>query len=223
MAKILLIEDTVSLAEAVIDWLENEQHVVECADTGAEAISRLRFYRYDLLIIDWGLPDMPGIEICRTLRKDGNTVPIIMLTAKRTIDDKETGLDSGADDYLTKPVEMRELSARIRALLRRPKQQCRPVLEVGNLHLDAGAHRITKDGQEVHLGPKEFAMLEVFMRHPGQVFTLEHFLETIWSDDEDASADSVRKSLSRLRLKINSKDKDGPLKTLVGVGYKLDE
>jgi DNA-binding response OmpR family regulator len=222
MPKILVVEDTVSLMDLIQGWLEAEHYVVETVDNGVEAMNRMRFYTYDVIVIDWGLPGMTGIEICKALRAAGNTVPVLMLTAKKSIDDKEVGFESGVDDYLTKPFEMRELSARIKALLRRPRQVHRSVLNVGGLMLEPDTHKVTMDGQNVQLLPKEFTLLEFFMRNPGQVFSLEAILDRLWSADQEASAESVRKHVTRLRAKITGPDGQSILKNVHGVGYKLE-
>ncbi|HEY9791950.1 MAG TPA: response regulator transcription factor [Candidatus Obscuribacterales bacterium] len=222
MAKILLVEDTATLAELICSWLESEQHIVESVDTGSEALSRVRFYPYDIIVIDWGLPDVSGIEVCKTLRKEGKTLPILMLTAKKSIDEKETGFHSGVDDYLTKPFELRELSARIGALLRRQKSIESLILKTGNLELNPQSHKVTRAGQEIHLQPKEFSLLEFFMRHRGQVFSLEAILERLWSADDDASVESVRKHISRLRAKLQDAGDSPALRNVHGVGYKLE-
>jgi DNA-binding response OmpR family regulator len=206
MAKILLVEDTASLAELVRGWLESEQHIVESVDNGSEALSRVRFYPYDIIVIDWGLPDISGVEVCKTLRKEGKMLPILMLTAKKGIDEKETGFQSGVDDYLTKPFELRELSARIGALLRRQGGMESLSLKVGYLEMDPQSHKVTRAGHEIHLQPKEFTLLEFFMRRTGQVFSLEAILERLWSADDDASVESVRKHISRLRANCRTQE-----------------
>lgn len=223
MAKILVVEDTPSLSEVICSWLEGERHLVECVDNGTEALDRLRFYHYDVILLDWGLPDMAGVEVCRSVRQAGNKVPILMLTAKKDISDKEFGLDSGADDYLTKPFDMREMSARVRALLRRPGQIQGSLLKAGDLELEPESHKVTKNGQELHLQPKEFALLEFFMRHQGQTFSLEAILDRLWSSDADANTESVRKHITRLRAKIHNESDAVLLKNIHGVGYKLEE
>jgi len=222
MAKILLVEDTASLSDLVRGWLEGEQHIVECVDRGSEALSRMKFYPYDLLIIDWGLPDLSGIEVCRTLRANNQTLPILMLTAKKTIDDKETGFVSGVDDYLTKPFELRELSMRVAALLRRPSQLVASTLKIGDLELDVESHTVKRNGSDVRLQPKEFRLLEFFMRHKGQVFSAEAILERLWSADTEASVESVRKHISRLRAKLDEHGDFEHLQNIHGVGYKFD-
>src|SRR5258706_1536641 len=143
MPKILIVEDNTELADNVREWLLGEQYVVDCCADGVEALAYLDAYEYDAVVLDWTLPKMSGIEVCKQYRAQGGTTPVIMLTGRRTVDDKESGLDAGADDYLTKPFEVRELSARIRALLRRAAKVSGNVLKAGNLELDKEKHRVS--------------------------------------------------------------------------------
>ena len=167
MVKILVVEDDLALATTIRDTLSNEQYKVETSHSGEEADGLLSSFDYDLVILDWELPEMSGVSICQRFRARGGTTPILMLTGKSTADDKESGLDSGADDYLTKPFEVRELNARIRALLRRPTQFQGQKLRWGNLELDTNTHRVVLNGKDIALQPLEFTVLEFFMRHPG--------------------------------------------------------
>ena len=223
MAKILLVEDSTALAELVQAWLEAEHHIVESTAFGADALQRIRFHHYDVIVLDWGLPDLSGIEICKQLRHAGHKTPILMLTAKKSIDEKELGFDSGADDYLTKPFEKRELSARIKALLRRPAMAHTGVLRVGDVELDQNAHTVSAQGQQIHLKPKEFALLELLMRNSGQVLTLEMIIERVWSADAEISTESVRKHISRLRAKLQDKDGGSIIRNVLGAGYKVED
>jgi DNA-binding response OmpR family regulator len=170
------------------------------------------------------LPGMTGTAILKDFRSRGGASPVLMLTAKSSIEEKETGLDAGADDYLTKPFDARELLARIRALLRRPQAvSAAKEMHVGNLALDAKSARVYKDGQELKLLPKEFSLLELFMRYPDQVFSSEALLERVWSADSAASFDTVRTYIKTLRKKIDDPGADSSLiRTVHGVGYCLD-
>ncbi len=222
MAKILIVEDDINLCNQVVAWLANEMHTVEAVHDGKEGSQRLRLYDYELAILDWQLPEMSGIEVCRAFRAEGGSIPILMLTGKTTIESKETGLDSGADDYLTKPFHMKELSARIRALLRRPHAISSNVLEVRGLALDTVQKRLKKNGEEIQLSPKEFALIEYFMRHPDQIFSQEALLEKVWSSESDATILSVYTTVKTLRKKIAAKDEPQILSTIHGMGYRLD-
>lgn len=222
MAKILFAEDEKALADVVIDWLSSQQFMVDHVDNGKEAYERLKFYQYDAAVLDWNMPGMEGIDVCKSYRASGGSIPILMLTGKREIDDKEAGLDAGADDYLTKPFHMKELSARIRALLRRPGGVVSKQLKARDITLDPEQHKVTKGGVEVNLLPKEFALLEFLLRHPAQVFTAEALIERVWPTDSDSSSGAIRTYVNRLRAKIDTKDEPSIITTVHGIGYRLD-
>lgn len=221
MAKILIVEDDEDLCERLCDWLSFEQHTVEVLINGNDAEERLRFFIYDLIVLDWDLPGLTGLEICRNFRTRGGTTPIIMLTGKTTLVEKETGLDSGADDYLTKPFHLKELSARIRALLRRPPQISSTILKMKDLEVDLTSRRVNKNGQELNLLPKEFALLEFFLRHPNEVFSPDALLERIWHSASDSSIESVYTYIKTLRKKISPESPTSYIKTVHGIGYRL--
>lgn len=223
MAKILLVEDEPDISVIISEWLKNEHHVVELVETGDDALDRLKFYKFDIVILDWMLPGLSGIEVCKAYRAAGGMTPILLLTAKKHVDEKEQGLDAGADDYLTKPFEMKELSARIRALLRRPSAFSGSVLQVGDLQLEPNTFKVTRNGAEISLLPKEFALLEFMMRHPNQVFSAEALLDRVWSSDSEASPETIRTYIKRLRKKIDIEGQPSILSTVHGVGYKLDQ
>lgn len=222
MAKILVVEDEDELADIVQEWLTGEHHVVDRIANGSEALERLRFYKYDVLVLDWNLPGMAGVDICRQFRNNGGTTPILMLTGKGEIDDKEKGLDAGADDYLTKPFHPKELSARVRALLRRPQEVMTPVLKAGDLELDPQKLKVFKGGQEVHMLKREFTLLEFLMRHPNQVFSAEALLDRVWSAESDSSPDTVRVHITKLRSKIDSEGAPSYIKTFHRIGYSFE-
>lgn len=221
MAKILIVEDDLDLRAIVEDWLKHEHHVVECASRGNEAVELLNIYPYDLIILDWELPELNGIQILRQFRNRGGRTPVLMLTGKGALDEKETGLDSGADDYLTKPFHMKELSARIRALLRRPAEPGETLITVGDLSLNPTTFAVTRGGAQIKLLPKEFALLEFLMRHPDQVFSAEALLDRVWRSDSDAAPETVRTCIKRLRKKLDSESEESLIQTLHGIGYKL--
>ncbi|MBX9947767.1 MAG: response regulator transcription factor [Candidatus Obscuribacterales bacterium] len=222
MAKILLVEDDLEVCEVVSDWLTDEHYTIDVVNSGSEAIERLRFDKYDVLIFDWQLPDLTGIEICKRFRSKGGNTPVLMLTGKAEITDKETGLDAGADDYLTKPFHPRELSARVRALLRRSGELKPNVLTCGDIELDPQAFKVTKGGKEITLLPKEFALLEFFLRHPNQVFSPEALLDRVWSAESEASPDTIRVHITKLRGKIETEGQPSPIKTIHRQGYKWE-
>lgn len=222
MAKILVVEDDAELSFTIENWLTLEDHVVETVSDGSEAVDRLKYYKYDLLVLDWGLPGLSGLEILNRYRSVGGAIPVLMLTGKDAIQDKEAGLDAGADDYLTKPFHVKELSARIRALLRRPQTIPANLIKAGELTIDPRAHQVFKGDDEVHLHPKEFAILEFLVRHPGQVFSPEALMDHVWSSYSDASPTNIRAYIAKLRSKIDTDGKPSLISTVHGVGYKYE-
>jgi DNA-binding response OmpR family regulator len=223
MAKILFVEDDRELAGAVSEWLAGEGYEVEQAYDGLVGWEFLRQYSYDVVILDCHLPSLSGPEICARHRAGGGTVPVIMLTAKIQIVDKIEGFQSGADDYLTKPFHLKELSSRLKALLRRPSTMVVNVIKNGYLELDLVKHRFTKAGVEVHLQPRDFELLEFLLRHLGHVFSTEALLQRIWGSDIEASSDAVRTAVKRLRQKIDISDDPSQsiIENFPRIGYRL--
>ncbi len=221
MSRILLLEDDPLVSQLVSDWLTDENHVIDAVSGGADALELFRQHSYDLLILDWEVPEVSGLEIMLSLRKDGNSVPILMLTGRTRIEDKEAGFGSGADDYLTKPFELRELSLRLKALLRRPGVLQSKILTAGDLTLDPDQRLATYKGVPCTLLPREYAVLELFMRNPEHVLSVEAIQDKLWSFDKDVSVSAVRVAITRLRKKIGGED--APLRTMHGHGYKLDK
>lgn len=221
MAKVLIVEDDADLAALIKNILGVERHTVEVAANGRDAVALLNMYTYDLVILDWNLPVMSGKEVCQNYRSRGGSTPILMLTSRSTVEDKEEGLDAGADDYLTKPFHAKELGARVRALLRRPQSVSAKTLQAGELELDPKTVRVLKSGKEIHLLPKEFSLLELFMRYPNQVFSAEALLDRVWASDSAASLDTVRTYIKTLRKKIDTEGSASMIRTVHGVGYSL--
>lgn len=220
MAKILLVEDDTLVGKMVRDWLSGQQHVVELVTVGDEAAARLKLYSYDLIVLDWDLPVQSGLDVCKQFRASGGTSPVLMLTANDTIDHKEEGLYSGADDYLTKPFALKELSARIAALLRRPAVFRASNMQVGKITLDSIQHKAFVDGIEIPLLPKEYALLELLLKHPNELFSTQAILEKIWSSESDTTASVIKAHVSRLRKKLEHVD-DPTITTVHGLGYRL--
>lgn len=223
MPKILFVEDDKDLTEMVKEWLTADGYSIEVVYDGADGWEYLRQGHYDIVILDWQLPGLSGPEICRNYRAMNGIAPIIMLTGRSEIAEKEQGFNAGADDYLTKPFNLKELSARIRALLRRPATPIAEVLVNGDLELDLGKHRITRGGAEIHLLPKEFDLLEFFMRRPDEVFSTEALLQRIWSVDTEATSDALRTSIKRLRKKLDISEDESQsiIENIPRVGYRL--
>ncbi|MFN4296835.1 MAG: phosphate regulon transcriptional regulator PhoB [Brevundimonas sp.] len=223
---ILVFEDEDALATLLQYNLEKEGYRVSVASDGEEGLMQAEEETPDLVLLDWMLPKVSGIEVCRRLRGRAETrnVPIIMLTARGEESDRVRGLDTGADDYLTKPVSMVELNARIRAVLRR----IRPGLaddrvSHGDIIIDRVAHRVKRDGKEVHLGPTEFRLLDYLMQHPGRVFSREQLLDAVWGSDVYVEVRTVDVHVGRLRkaLAVSEGLRD-PVRTVRSAGYALD-
>ncbi len=224
MAKILLIEDDTCLAATIDEWLRVERHCVEIAYDGKSGWDFLQASKFDLVILDWNLPFTPGIDLCRKFRAVHGSAPIIMLTGRCTISEKEEGLDSGADDYLTKPFSFKELAARIRALLRRPPDLLNGVLTSGDITLDPVKHQVIRGKKEVYILRQDFALLEFLMRNPTQVFSTTTLLHRVWSSDSEAAGDAIRSSIKRLRQKLddkNANEASSIIENVPKIGYRI--
>jgi len=223
MCKILLVEDDKDLTVVVGDWLNSQNHQVEIVHDGFDAYDCLLNNKYDLVILDWHLPGLPGVDVCRQYRAEGGGAPVLLLTGKGLVDDKMHGLEAGADDYLTKPFSLRELSARLRALYRRAGNSYQATLKVGRLEMDPTMHMLWKDAVPKHLLPKDFAVLEFLMRHPNEVISSQDILRRVWSVDTEVSSDAVRTSIKRLRKKLDdgAEENFSVIQTVSRVGYRL--
>jgi len=222
MPKILIVEDDEVLLESLKDCLSLEHHTIESVTDGSSGLDRMLICEYDLIILDWGLPNLSGLELCKRFRDSGGNTPVLMLTGKRSMEEKESGFDVGADDYPTKPFNMRELNARVRALIRRSGRRISgKVLKVGDVELDPSNFRVTRSGREVRLIPKEFALLELMMRNPGQLFSADALFNRVWTADENASPDIVRTHIKNLRKKLEAGSQDRIIHTIHGVGYRV--
>lgn len=219
--RILVVEDERAIATAIRSLLESAGHAVDLTDDGASALDWAAIYAYDLLVLDVVLPEIDGIGVCRALRARGSKAPILMLTALDGVDDRVRGLDAGADDYLAKPFAGPELLARVRALTRRGAGDAMPVVRVGDLELDPAAHEVRRAGGAIRLTAKEFALLEVLARHPGQVFSQERLIEAVWDADFAAESNVVEVYVRSLRRKVDDGRRDGIIETIRGAGYRL--
>ncbi|MBS2002037.1 MAG: response regulator transcription factor [Candidatus Obscuribacterales bacterium] len=223
MAKILLVEDDTVLAATIESWLVSEHHMVDVAYDGESGWDHLCLGGFDLAILDWNLPQVSGVDLCKRYRKQKGIAPIIMLTGRSAIAEKEEGLDSGADDYLTKPFNMKELTARIRALLRRPPMVLSNIMQVDDIIVDSAKHRVTKRGTEIHLSPRDFALIEFLMRHQDEVFSATALVQRVWQTDNYATGDAVRTAIKRIRQQLDDNDDEGNsiIENIPRVGYRL--
>jgi two-component system phosphate regulon response regulator PhoB len=222
---VLVVEDEASLATLLQYNLEREGFRVGIAQDGEEALVMADETLPDLVLLDWMLPKVPGIEVCRRLRgrPDAKNIPIIMLTARGEETDRIRGLDTGADDYVTKPFSMTELLARVRAVLRRIRPGlAEDKIKVGDLILDRAAHRARRGDRDIPLGPTEFRLLEHLMQHPGRVFSREQLLDAVWGSDVYVEARTVDVHVGRLRKALNKSDEADPIRTVRSAGYALD-
>jgi len=220
--RILLVEDEERIAAFIQKGLKEELYTVDIARDGSEALDIALAGEYGLIILDVRLPVRDGISVCRELRAQGNTTPILMLTARDTVDDRVRGLDAGADDYLVKPFAFQELLARLRALARRPAAVQDHTLRVENLTLDTRTHQARRDSQLIELSAREYRLLELLMRRPGQVLTRTQIAEQIWGYDFDANSNVVDVYIRYLRRKVDDPFEPKLIQTVRGVGYKLE-
>jgi two-component system, OmpR family, response regulator len=219
--RVLVVEDDVRMAAALRRGLHAEGLVVDIASDGGEAIRRVRGGGFDVVVLDVMLPDVDGVETCRRLRAHGVWAPIIMLTARDAVEDRVRGLDSGADDYLTKPFSLAELLARLRALVRRGPVERPTVLEVGDLRLDPATREVWRGDVEIELSAREFALFETFMRRPGQVLSHTQLLDAAWDLGYEHRSNVVEVYVRYLREKVDRPFNVTSLETVRGMGYRL--
>jgi two-component system, OmpR family, response regulator len=221
---LLVIEDDERLGRVLKRLLEEDRHVVDLAVDGETGLDLAVADGIDAVVLDIGLPDISGLEVARRLRKRGTETAILMLTARDTVTDRVTGLDAGADDYLVKPFAYEELSARLRALARRAEpgpRRAEPRIEVGPISLDEAGRRVTVNGKLVDLSPREFSLLECFLRHPGQTLTRDQLLDQAWPYSVAVTPNAVDAYVHYLRTKLG--DAGGRVETVRGVGYRLSD
>jgi len=223
MAKILLVDDDRALSKMVHDLLVFDHHQVEMASDGDDGLYKVLTYSYDLIVLDINMPGKSGIEICSVYRSKGGQAPVLMLTGQDKIEYKEAGFGAGVDDYLTKPFHLKELAMRVQALLKRSRTVNEKSYTWGSVILDSASFRVTKDGAEVKLVPKEFALLEFLMANPNRVFTPDAILNRLWASESDSTTNAVLTCISRIRTKLDEKDaKNSIIKTVHGAGYRFD-
>src|SRR5437868_10443928 len=219
--RVLIVEDELRMASLIRRGLVNEGLAADVAGSGEDALWMAPAHDYDAVVLDVMLPDLDGSAVCRRRRNAGVWAPVLMLTARDAVDDRVAGLDSGADDYLVKPFAFAELLARLRALARRGDGERPAVLVVGDLRLDPATREVTREGRPVTLSAKEFALLETFMRRPGEVLTRIHLLEHAWDFAYDNRSNVVDVHVRRLRRKIDEPFGRRSLETIRGAGYRL--
>ena len=222
--KIFIIEDEPSIIQLVQHNLEKNGFIVSSSVNGNDGLKELKKFQPDLLLLDWMLPDLSGVEICKNIRKDTsyNNLPVIMLTAKGEEEDKIKGLDSGVDDYLTKPFSFNELMARIKAVLRRSNPNTvSDNLKFDDLMLDRIEKRVFRDGQEIKLGPTEFRLLEFFLTNPKRVYSRDQILESVWPNNVNVESRTIDVHIRRLRQSVNLKNKKELIRTVRSSGYSL--
>lgn len=225
--RLLVVEDEADIADAVAVGLRRHGYAVDVSYDGNDALEKVMFTDYDLLILDLNLPGIDGSTLARHVR-ESNVVPgdqprILMLTALGGLDDRVSGLDDGADDYLVKPFALEELSARVRALLRRQGHASTSIIQVGTIRLDDRRHEATRHGEPLELTAKEFALLRYFMTRPGEVLSQEDLLEHVWDEHADPFTKTVRVTVMNLRRKLDRNGGEQPIETVVGRGYRWRE
>jgi DNA-binding response OmpR family regulator len=220
---ILVVEDEVKLAQFIEQELKYESYVVTVANDGLAGLTSAREIQPDLILLDWMLPGISGLEICRRLRQSGDRVPIILLTAKDEISDRVAGLDAGADDYLVKPFSLEELLARVRAHLRRTQEDNPNLLQFLDLQLNRSSREVKRGDRSLELTAKEFDLLEYLMSHPRQVLKRDQILERVWGYDFMGDSNIIEVYVRYLRLKLEAEQEKRLIKTVRGVGYVLRE
>ena len=221
----LIVEDEPALVELLRYNLIKEGYEVAIATDGEEALLTIEERQPDIVLLDWMLPKLAGIEVARRIRSKATTrnLPIIMLTARAEETDRIRGLDVGADDYMTKPFSMSELTARIRAVMRRIRPAlAEDVVVVGDISIDRAAHRVTRNQVEIHLGPTEFRLLDYFIQHPGRVFSREQLLDAVWGSDVYVETRTVDVHIGRLRKALSKAGGEDPIRTVRSAGYALN-
>jgi DNA-binding response OmpR family regulator len=217
--RILLVEDDALLGDGICVGMTQLGYTVDWVKDGGTAQAALLDNTHDLVILDLGLPGISGKEVLSALRREGNDIPVLILTARDTVVDRVSGLDAGADDYMTKPFDMDELGARVRALSRRQSGRSEPVISHGNITLDPAAHSVTVSGQVVELSKREFSMLNLLLENTGRVISRHRFEESLYGWDDEVESNAIEVHIHHLRKKLGS----GLIRTVRGGGYTVDK
>ena len=222
MAKILLVEDDLALANVLSTWLETQNYVADMVHSGQDALQLLGTYQYDVIILDWDLPDTSGVDVCKSFRGKGGSTPVLFLTGRADILSKVEGLETGADDYLCKPFDYKELAARLKSLLRRPSGLISEQISMAGLLLDVKSRTVKVGTSEILLTPREFSLLEFLMRHPNRAYGSKALLDSVWPLDSALSEDTVRSCMRTLRKKITLESGECAVKTIQSQGYIIE-
>jgi DNA-binding response OmpR family regulator len=221
LAKVLIVEDDARMSKELARWLSGDGHTVDSAATGQDALQMLTNYSFDIAVLDLGLPDMDGSEVLRKHRAAGGRTPIIILTGVHDSGSKTRGLDSGADDYVVKPYDPEELSARIRSVLRRTSNVLSDSLTIGDVTLNMRDQLVLVNNVDAQVTKREYAILEYLMRHPNRCFSSQELIDAVWPTDTESSEDAVRACMKRLRRKLAGDDQECIVTTIPGAGYTV--
>jgi len=217
--RIILVEDDGLLGEGIVTGLKQQNYNVDWFQQGKQALESIEYESFDAMVLDLGLPDIGGLEVLRRIRQQGSLLPVLILTAMDSVEDRIAGLDAGADDYLSKPFDLDEVYARIRALIRRGSGRANPLINYNDIQLDPAAHRVSKDGQEVDLSRREYDVLLELLENTGRVLSRARLEEGLYSIDEEMASNAVEVHIHHLRKKLGSK----LIRTIRGVGYTVDK
>lgn len=217
--RVLLVEDDELLGDGVYHGLKQYGHVIDWVKDGRTAEQALKIDEFDAVVLDLGLPKQSGLETLRHIRSRGILTPVLILTARETIDDRVAGLDSGADDYMTKPFDLDELAARLRALQRRSRSRAAPLVEHGDITLDPASHTIEKNGEPLHMSRREFALVQRLLENAGRVLSREYLSQTLYGWDEEVDSNALEVHIHKLRKKLGNDF----IRTIRGIGYMVDK
>lgn len=217
--RVLLVEDDELLGDGVYHGLRQHGHVVDWVKDGKTAEHALKIDEFDAVILDLGLPKQSGLDMLKHVRQKGILTPVLILTARETIDDRIAGLDSGADDYMTKPFDLEELTARLRALQRRSKSRAAPLIEHSGIIINPASHTIEKDGEPIHMSRREFALIQRLMENAGRVLSREYLSQTLYGWDEEVDSNALEVHIHKLRKKLGNDF----IRTIRGIGYMIDK